>query len=248
MTLNEKKLKHKDEVKKLKEKITALESEPSFERDIRYQEQDNDREKNELIEKIEHMKWLNSSLKDENDKLREKLEDVSTSTKKEDTSPSASAKNNDKWRNVALQEQVAVLSQRVIELEEAAASSGRRSPGSPRKASILESPVMRSSLVNNGGPATPRSALRVSSYDDVNQANELLSSSAREDNTPANLGTPPSLPNRRDLPIRSSMPNLPKGKSKLGFNVMKRGSSYKMSPKASPRPDDASNSTTNYNF
>eukprot|EP00804_Cyclotella_cryptica_P027054 CCRYP_013682-RA/>CCRYP_013682-RA protein AED:0.01 eAED:0.01 QI:340/1/1/1/1/1/2/85/1637 len=245
MTLNEKKLKHKDEVAKLKERIIALESESPLSRTICLNDKDNDREKNELAEKIEHMKWLNSSLKDENDKLREKLEDNSSSTKKADDA-SASAKNNDKWRNVALQEQVAVLSQRVIELEEAAAS--RRTPGTPRISSILESPVMRSSLGNNNAPATPRSALRVSSYDEINQANDdLLSNPIGGDRAPTD-GLPPALPNRRSSPSRT----IPKGKSskppKIGFNMMKRSSSYKMSPRGSPRSDDASNSTTNYNF
>ncbi|KAL3799993.1 hypothetical protein ACHAWO_004671 [Cyclotella atomus] len=251
MTLNEKKHKHKAEVEKLKQKIAALESESPFTRDIRHREKDDD-EKIQLEEKIEHMKWLNSTLKDENDKLQEKLEKATSSTKKDEAL--ASAKNNDKWRNVQLQEQVAVLSQRVIELEEAAAASAeaRRAPGSPRK-SILESPVMRSSLGNTTAPATPRSALRVSSYEVNNEANEdLLSNSARLNSapiTPMLDGAPPPLP--RGSPTRASMPNIPKSKSSkissIG-SIMKRGSSYKMSPRSSPRNDDASNSTTNYNF
>jgi hypothetical protein len=198
------------------------------------------------------MKWLNATLKDENDKLQSQLEKATLPTKRDETS--SYAKNNDKWRNVQLQEQVAVLSQRVIELEEAAASSeARRAPGSPRKSSILESPVMRSSL-NASAPATPRSALRVSSYDEINQANEdLLSSSARDNAhvAPPINGAPPPLPNRRGSPTRASMPNMPKSKSsKISIgSMMKRGSSsYKMSPRSSPRNDDASNSTTNYNF
>ena len=248
MTLNEKKHKHKAEVEKLKQKIASLESESPFDREIHYKEKDDDKEKIELQEKIEHMKWLNSALKDENDKLQEKLEKATSPTKKEEIS--ASAKNNDKWRNVQLQEQVAVLSQRVIELEESAASAGaRHAPGSPRK-SILESPVMRSSL--NNAPATPKSALRVSSYDEVNQANEdLLSSSARGDTATANnlLDGAPPMPSRKGSPTRASMPNLPKSKSsKLSIGSMMKRSSYKMSPRSSPRTDDASNSTTNYNF
>ncbi|KAL7521151.1 hypothetical protein ACHAWX_006128 [Stephanocyclus meneghinianus] len=251
MTLNEKKLMHKDEVAKLKERITALESESPLARNIRHNEKDNDREKNDLVEKVEHMKWLNSSLKDENDKLREKLEGLCSSTKKADDA-SASAKNNDKWRNVALQEQVAVLSQRVIELEEAAASVDvRRTPGTPRISSILESPVMRSSLGHNNAPATPRSALRVSSYDEVNQANDdLLSNRIGDDRALSNLAdcVTSELQSAKGSPSRC----IQRGKSskppKIGFNMMKRGSGYKMSPRASPRSDDASNSTTNYNF
>lgn len=251
MTLNEKKHKHKAELDALKQKIAALESESPFAREIRHKETDHDTEKMQLEEKIQHMKWLNSTLKDENEKLQEKLEKATSPTKKDEAS--AAAKNNDKWRNVQLKEQVAILSQRVVELEEAAASSdARRAPGSPRR-SILESPVVRSSLGNTSAPATPRSALRVSSYE-VNEANEDLLSSARADSAPVTPmldGAPPPLPNRRGSPSRASMPNIPKSKSsKISSisNMMKRSSSYKMSPRSSPRNDDASNSTTNYNF
>jgi hypothetical protein len=127
----------------------------------------------------------------------------------------------------------------------------RRTPGTPRISSILESPVMRSSLGNNNAPATPRSALRVSSDDEINQANDdLLSNPIRGDRALSNVADceTPELQNRRSSPSRS----IPRGKSskppKIGFNMMKRGSGYKMSPRASPRSDDASNSTTNYNF
>eukprot|EP01082_Thalassiosira_pseudonana_P006629 g5791.t1 g5791 contig20:167848-172306(-) len=132
MKLDDKKLKHRDEVAKLKERIANLESEPS-DRGHHHNEEEDERIKTRLQEKVDHMKWLNSSLKDENVRLQNKLEAL-VATKAEDVS--ASAKSNDKWRTVALQEQVAVLSQRVIELEES--SSGQlRTSGSSR--SILES-------------------------------------------------------------------------------------------------------------
>ena len=238
MTLNETKHKHKAEVEKLKSKILALESESPFARDIQHTEKDD--EKIQLTEKIEHMKWLNSTLKDENDKLQQQLEKVALPTKKNEAS--ASAKNNDKWRNVQLMEQVAVLSQRVIELEETTSTQVSRTPGSPRR-SILESPIVRSSLGNVSAPATPKSALRVSSYE-INQANdELLSSSAR-DETASSLDQAP--PQQRGSPTRG-IPNLPKSKSsKISIgSMMKRSGSVK---RTSPRADDSTNSTTNYNF
>lgn len=144
-----------------------------------------------------------SSLKDENKKIKETLDSVKASNAKTEESPiSKTAKNNDKWRNVALQEQVAVLSQRVIELEEAAASEGthRRTAQSqsPRQ-SILHSPVIRSSLGRDspsGSPmssSVPKSALRHSTYTDAHQsnANDLLSDAAFFNST---AGQPPALP------------------------------------------------------
>lgn len=240
MKLDDKKLKHRDEVAKLKERIATLESEPS-DRGHHHNEEEDERIKTRLQEKVDHMKWLNSSLKDENVRLQNKLEAL-VATKAEDVS--ASAKSNDKWRTVALQEQVAVLSQRVIELEES--SSGQlRTSGSSR--SILESPVMRSSLGAGSAPSTltHRSALRVSTYEDNNVANEELLSNSLDDPTPAVL--PASIP---PIPSRSS--STPKSKSsrssKLGFGLMKRSSKGSSSPRPSPKYDDASNSTTNYNF
>lgn len=55
MKLEDKKLKHKAEMAKMKDKIAALESEPSFERVIRNDVHD---VKHELEEKNEHLKWL----------------------------------------------------------------------------------------------------------------------------------------------------------------------------------------------
>ena len=55
MKLEDKKLKHKAEMSKMKEKIAALESEPSLERVVRHDKHD---AKHELEEKNEHLKWL----------------------------------------------------------------------------------------------------------------------------------------------------------------------------------------------
>ena len=55
MKLEDKKLKHKAEMSKMKEKIAALESEPSLGRVIRHDKHD---AKHELEEKNEHLKWL----------------------------------------------------------------------------------------------------------------------------------------------------------------------------------------------
>lgn len=256
MKLDEKKLRHKDEVAKLKERISNLESEAPSERTMqRVKGEDNQREK-ELEHKNEHLRWLNSSLKDENEKLQQKLEILATAK----TSPE-SPKNakNDKWRNVALQEQVAVLTHRVIELEEEAAGSGkRRVSGSPRTTSILQSPVMRSSLetVSPGkstprSSSTPRSALRVSTHEDSNSANQELLSNSLQERPP--ISTRRYESPQATIPRQSTTPKLSeKSKSsrssKMGFGMMRKSSS-RSSPKiVSPKFDDASNSTTNYNF
>lgn len=55
MKLEDKKLKHKAEMAKMKDKIAALESEPSLERVVRHDKHD---VKHELEEKNEHLKWL----------------------------------------------------------------------------------------------------------------------------------------------------------------------------------------------
>lgn len=55
MKLEDKKLKHKAEMAKMKEKIAMLESEPSLERLVRHDKHD---VKHELEEKNEHLKWL----------------------------------------------------------------------------------------------------------------------------------------------------------------------------------------------
>jgi chromosome segregation ATPase len=270
MKLDEKKLKHKTEVAKLKDRIATLESESPLERIVRKdhtsnKHDDNRRREHELSEKNDHLKWLNNSLSDENKRLKERMESLKAkSAKKDGESPSPlkqSAKNNDKWRNVALQEQVAVLSQRVIELEENAAASSvaaaqsRRPPQSPRP-SILHSPVIRSSL-DKGSSArsssAPKSALRVSTYDDSNQANDLLSNSddeeARNTNSRKNAGAstpPPSIPRPGEEGGGSnSTKHHSSEKSKGGS---KSSSRFSLRKKSAPKFDDASNSTTNYDF
>lgn len=260
MKLDDKKLKHKAHVEKLKDRIATLESESPLDRMARHDKYDDGRE-SELEEKNDHLKWLNSSLKDDNEKLKERVSllKASNAKKREEDQSSKSAKN-DKWRNVALQEQVAVLSQRVIELEETAsaatapsASALRRPPQSPQP-SILHSPVIRSSL--EGGSASgasrsssaPKSALRVSTYDDANnQANHDLLSDCEDERGERNtrhLVTPPALP--RPGSGSTSKSSLEKSKSSKRFSLRKRSSKDRMPP--SPKYDDASNSTTNYDF
>ncbi|KAL3788538.1 hypothetical protein ACHAW5_009384 [Stephanodiscus triporus] len=253
MKLDDKKLKHKAEVQKLKDRIAAIES-----GDVQYDKHDVELRESELQEKNEHLKWLNASLKEENKKIKEKLESLKNSSTKTEESPiSKTAKNNDKWRNVALQEQVAVLSQRVIELEEAASTATHsRSSHSPRQ-SILHSPVIRSSLERDSPAGTPtsssvpKSALRHSTYTDAkhSNANDLLSDAAIFNST---AGQPPAMP-RPDVftpPQQDISTPLQMGRSKGSkisrFSIRRKGSL----PPPSPKFDDASNgnSTTNYDF
>ncbi|KAL7534909.1 hypothetical protein ACHAXR_006149, partial [Thalassiosira sp. AJA248-18] len=254
MKLDDKKLKHKAEVAKMKDRIATLEAETPLERIVRTDNHEG--RDNELEEKNDHLKWLNASLRDENDKLKEKVgvlkKSASNARKEESPSGSKSAKNNDKWRNVALQEQVAVLSQRVIELEESAASSvvqSRRPPQSPRP-SILHSPVMRSSLETGNSTArsssAPKSALRVSTYD--NQANRDLLSNSDDERRPANTRTPPALPRPSGSSITPQSSPEKSKKSSSRFSLRKRSPSSKERLQSSPKFDDASNSTTNYDF
>ena len=258
MKLDDKKLKHKTTVTKLKERIASLESETPVERNLRYDKKysgDKNRE-SELEEKNDHLKWLNQSLKDANEKLKEKIEQLKASNAKRDESPPSSSKSakNDKWRNVALQEQVAVLSQRVIELEEAAsaaASLSRRPPQSPRPPSILHSPVVRDKDSNGTtrSYSAPKSALRTSTYSetDPNQANELLSNSDDEViNTRTTASTPPPLPR----PTSVSTPKSEKLKGSKRFSLRKKSSKDRSSSSSPGKYDDASNggSTANYDF
>lgn len=253
MKLDDKKLKHKTELAKLKEKVAELESETPFERTVRRDVKHEDsRREQELADKNDHLKWLNGSLKGENDKLKGKVEQLKAShAKKDDKIPaSKSAKNNDRWRNIALQEQVAVLSQRVIELEEVSASAAQM-PQAPRP-SILQSPVMRSSLergvVSPTGrpPAAPKSALRVSTYDAANQANHDLLSN---DEAPALAKSalvspaPPALPKSSGVSKSSET-----SKRRFSLRHAKKGGRDRFS--SSPKFDDAStsNSTANYDF
>jgi len=182
--------------------------------------------------------------------MKDKIEKLKAiNAKKGEHSPSASAKNNDKWRNVALQEQVAVLSQRVIELEEAAAVTAttlKRPPQSPRPPNLY-SPVERNSMSNLArSSSAPKSVLRVSTYTENNQANDLLSYSDDERPTITNIlsaGTPPALP-RPDS--RSSEKSKSSKQSTPRFGLRKKNSKERSSPSA--KFDDASHSTTNYDF
>lgn len=173
-------------------------------------------------------------------------------SRKDDQSPPSSAKNNDKWRNVALQEQVAVLSQRVIELEEAAAvtaTTSKRPPQSQRPPSVY-SPVERHSMSNLArSSSAPKSVLRVSTYTETNQGNDLLSYSDDEHPTlnTRSAGTPPALP-RPDpsTPISSSEKTKGSKQTSSRFSLRKMSSRERSS--SSSKFDDASNSTTNYDF
>ena len=186
--------------------------------------------------------------------MKEKLELLKAkNSRKEERSPSASAKNNDKWRNVALQEQVAVLSQRVIELEESAAataSSLKRPPQSPRPPSLY-SPVERNSMSNLArSSSAPKSVLRVSTYTETNQGNDLLSYS--DDERPAlntlSAGTPPALPRPDSSTPRSSSEKSKGSKQSSSRFSLRKKSTSKERSSSSTKYDDASNSTTNYDF
>lgn len=254
MKLDEKKLKHRADVAKLKDRIATLESETPIERSLRHDAKNNDsKRESELTEKNDHLKWINNTLKDENEKLKGKVEQLkkaNNNKKKEDKdSAPKSAKNNDKWRNVALQEQVAVLSQRVIELEEAAAAAPPtqgRPPQTPRS-SIVHSPVIRSSIEigsGNRSSSTPKSALRVSTYNHSNSPNRDPFLNNDKPEVEGDNLMPPALPRGGGTPISS------KGKSK-GSRSSSRFSLRKKSKDrlpSSPKFDDASGSTANYHF
>jgi chromosome segregation ATPase len=243
MKLDDKKLRHKAEVQKLKDRIAAIESGDIVHHDNR----DDKQLENELKEKNDHLKWLNSTLKDENKRMKEKIDKLKTdSTKLEDSPLSKTAKNNDKWRNVALQEQVAVLSQRVIELEEAASGTTqqRRSPVTPS-----HSPVIRSARDNSpaGTPqhsSIPKSALRFSSYTTdrtKDNANDLLSDAAIFNSTAG------SSPARTDVSSNS------RGSESgiRGPPIVMRPPSSRFSIRRKSNKDTATDSvasSTNYNF
>lgn len=244
MKLDESKLKYKTKVEKLKERISELESESPLERITRPDRDDaNQRESSKLKEKAEHLKWLNTSLKEENEKLKGKLEAAKVAmAKAEEEMQSKSSKNNDKWRTVALQDQVAMLSKRVVELEEEADAKSRRSPSKSQPGS----PVLRSSLRNGttsrysttSSTSTPRDSPRVNLEQQMYPDNhELLSKSEEEEGEDvADVVTPaiprPPITNEKD-----------KSKSKSRFSFGKKSSKGITSPR-----DDGSQSTSNYDF
>lgn len=243
MRLDESKLKYKAKVEKLKERISELESESPLERVARPDRDGADqRESSKLKEKAEHLKWLNTSLKEENEKLKGKLEAAKAAmAKAEEEMQSKSSKSNDKWRTVALQDQVAMLSKRVVELEEEAEAKSRRSPIKSQGGS----PVLRSSLRNStasrystsSSTSTPRDSPRVNLEQQMYPDNhELLSKSEEEGEDAADVVSPalprPPMTNEKD-----------KSKSKSRFGFGKKSSKGITSPR-----DDGSQSTSNYDF
>jgi len=241
MKLDESKLKYKTKVEKLKERISELESESPLER-ITRPDRDDTNQREKLKEKADHLKWLNTSLKEENEKLKRKLEAAKVSmTRAEEEMQTKSSKNNDKWRTVALQDQVAMLSKRVVELEEEAEAKNGRSPIKAQAGSPVLRPSLRkgtTSRYSTPSSSTPRDLPRVNldeqqMYPDNH---ELLSKSEEEDEGAANIVTPalprPSMTNEKD-----------KSKSKSRFGFGKKSSKGITSPR-----DDGSQSTSNYNF
>jgi myosin heavy subunit len=240
MKLDESKFKHKAKVEKLKEKISELESESPMERITRPDRDDgHHRESSKLKEKAEHLKWLNTSLKEENEKLKGKLEAAEVAmARAEEELQTKTSKNNDKWRTVALQDQVAMLSKRVVELEEEAEAK-KKVPS--RSNSQTGSPVLRSSLRNGSSTARqsspiprapPRVVLDDQMYPDSNH--DLLSHQEEDDekNIEAASAVPP----------RPSPSEKDKAKSKSRF-FGKKSSKGVVSPR-----DDGSQSTSNYDF
>mmetsp|Transcript_5546 Transcript_5546/g.11687 ORF Transcript_5546/g.11687 Transcript_5546/m.11687 type:complete len:1444 (+) Transcript_5546:82-4413(+) len=240
MKLDESKLKYKTKVEKLKERISELESESPLER-ITRPDRDDTNQREKLKEKADHLKWLNTSLKEENEKLKRKLEAAKVSmTRAEEEMQSKSSKNNDKWRTVALQDQVAMLSKRVVELEEEAEAKNGRSPIKAHGSPVLRPSLRKGTTSRYSTPSssTPRDLPRVNldeqqMYPDNH---ELLSKSEEEDEDAANIVTPalprPSMTNEKD-----------KSKSKSRFGFGKKSSKGITSPR-----DDESQSTSNYNF
>uniref|UniRef100_A0A7S1D9Y8 Uncharacterized protein n=1 Tax=Cyclophora tenuis TaxID=216820 RepID=A0A7S1D9Y8_CYCTE len=128
MALEESRLDHKSEVSKLKGTISSLERSP-LERDVNSQNSDR---LSEVKERLENLKWRNTSLHEENLKLRGRLEKAEGDAK---------ASKNDKYRTLALEEEVNQLRSRVLELEEEkevlspVAASPRRIPKPPTEQS-----------------------------------------------------------------------------------------------------------------
>eukprot|EP00550_Attheya_septentrionalis_P013137 CAMPEP_0198303672 /NCGR_PEP_ID=MMETSP1449-20131203/57006_1 /TAXON_ID=420275 /ORGANISM="Attheya septentrionalis, Strain CCMP2084" /LENGTH=1588 /DNA_ID=CAMNT_0044006173 /DNA_START=458 /DNA_END=5224 /DNA_ORIENTATION=- len=106
MEREEIRLRHQDEIEKLKKSIESLERDTPMQRDVKNQltSQIND----EFKDKLEKLKWRNATLQEENNKLRERLEKAEAEGK---------SSKNDKWRQSALQEKVVSLSHRCKELE-----------------------------------------------------------------------------------------------------------------------------------
>jgi len=71
--LDDKKLKHKVHVEMLKDRIATLEGESDLDRMVHQDKHDVRKRESGLQEKYDHLKWLNSLLKDKNKKLKEKV-------------------------------------------------------------------------------------------------------------------------------------------------------------------------------
>jgi len=255
MKLNDKKTKHKAEVSKLKDRISALESETPFERSARQEmSEERLREFEALSDKKDQLMRLNSSLKDDNEKLARKVGKLERKLSAKVEAESPSAKNNDKWRNVALQEQVAVLSQRVIELEEVQSSSTRaqKSSGTSilRTSRILptESPVARTSI-RDSPMSTPKasieSSLKITPVESSANA-ELLSTDVGDTLKQSNRAseTPPPLPRPANVTPRSS-PKSVRGSRTSRFSLTRKSSKNKVPP--SPGAVSTT-SSANYDF
>mmetsp|Transcript_45995 Transcript_45995/g.55773 ORF Transcript_45995/g.55773 Transcript_45995/m.55773 type:complete len:481 (-) Transcript_45995:96-1538(-) len=120
MLLEERKLRHKAEVSKLLDKISALEKDSPLARGI--QTARDDRKIEELNDTITKLKWQNVSLLEDCKKLREKIQKYEEEKK--------AMSKNDKWRNSALSEQVKILTKRIKELEVVPQHSSSRSKSS----------------------------------------------------------------------------------------------------------------------
>jgi len=101
-------LRHSGEVDRLKQRIKQLESETPYERSVR--EQRDEHKVQELNEKIDQLKWRLTDLQDDNQRLREKLEESNTTHKR-------GLSSTERYRTAALQEQVHKLSQKNKDLE-----------------------------------------------------------------------------------------------------------------------------------
>ena len=101
-------LRHSGEVDRLKNRVKQLESETPYERSVR--EQRDDHKIQELNEKIDQLKWRLTDMQDDNQRLREKLEESNTAHKR-------GLSSTERYRTAALQEQVHKLSQKNKDLE-----------------------------------------------------------------------------------------------------------------------------------
>lgn len=99
---------HSGEVDRLKQRVKQLESETPYERSVR--EQRDDHKIQELNEKIDQLKWRLTDMQDDNQRLREKLEESNTT-------PKRGLSSTERYRTAALQEQVHKLSQKNKDLE-----------------------------------------------------------------------------------------------------------------------------------